>query len=37
MVTIDELHYTHVDEITEFTSTIQHLIREDRQIAVVTH
>lgn len=34
MVTIDELHYTHVDEITEFASTIQHLIREDRQIAV---
>lgn len=34
LVTIDELHYNHVDEITEFAATIQHLVREDRQIAV---
>lgn len=35
LITIDELHYVHQDEITEFATTIQHLVRESREIAVV--
>lgn len=35
LITIDELHYVHQDEITEFATTIQHLVRENREIAVV--
>ncbi|MCP1388243.1 AAA family ATPase [Corynebacterium sp. TA-R-1] len=35
LITIDELHYVHQNEITEFATTIQHLIRENREIAVV--
>ena len=35
LITIDELHYVHQDEIIEFATTIQHLIRENREIAVV--
>ncbi|MDK8795971.1 ATP-binding protein [Corynebacterium sp. MSK041] len=34
LITLDELHYAHMDEIVEFGTTIQHLVREDRQIAV---
>ena len=31
---MDELHYYRQDEVIEFGSTIQHLVREDREIAV---
>lgn len=34
LITLDELHHLHVDEIIQFSSTVQHLVREDRQIAV---
>lgn len=34
LITLDELHYAHMDEVIEFGTTIQHLVREDRQIAV---
>ncbi|MCZ9294711.1 AAA family ATPase [Corynebacterium sp. c8Ua_172] len=34
LITLDELHYPHMDEIVEFGTTIQHLVREDREIAV---
>ena len=34
LITLDELHYAHMDEIIEFGTTIQHLVREDREIAV---
>ena len=34
LITLDELHYAHMDEIVEFGTTIQHLVREDREIAV---
>lgn len=35
LITIDELHYVHQHEITEFATTVQHLVRENREIAVV--
>lgn len=34
LITLDELHYAHMDEIIDFGTTIQHLVREDREIAV---
>ena len=34
LITLNELHYAHMDEIIEFGTTIQHLVREDREIAV---
>lgn len=34
LITLDELHYAHMDEVIEFGTTIQHLVREDREIAV---
>lgn len=34
LITVDELHYYRQDEVIEFGSTIQHLVREDREIAV---
>ncbi len=34
LITLDELHYAHMDEIVEFGTTIQHLVRENREIAV---
>lgn len=34
LITLDELHYAHMDEIVEFGTTIQHLVRQDREIAV---
>lgn len=34
LITLDELHYAHMNEIVEFGTTIQHLVREDREIAV---
>lgn len=34
LITLDELHYAHMDEIIEFGTTIQHLVRENREIAV---
>lgn len=34
LITLDELHYAHMDEIVEFGTTIQHLVREDHEIAV---
>ena len=34
LITLDELHYAHMDEIVEFGTTIQHLVREDREITV---
>lgn len=33
--TVDELHFVHHDEIVEFATAIQHLVREYREIAVV--
>ncbi|WP_113723243.1 ATP-binding protein [Arcanobacterium haemolyticum] len=35
LITLDELHHLQADDIIQFSSTIQHLVREDRQIAVV--
>lgn len=34
LITLDELHYHRRDEVIEFGATIQHLVREDRNIAV---
>lgn len=34
LITLDELHYAHMNEIIEFGTTIQHMVREDREIAV---
>ncbi|MCT1683957.1 ATP-binding protein [Corynebacterium appendicis] len=34
LITLDELHYAHMNEIIEFGTAIQHLVREDREIAV---
>ncbi|MCZ9305557.1 ATP-binding protein [Corynebacterium sp. c9Ua_112] len=34
LITLDELHYAHMDEIIEFGTTIQHLVRENREIAI---
>lgn len=33
-ITLDELHHSQRDEVIEFGTTIQHLVREDREIAV---
>lgn len=33
-ITLDELHYAHMSDIIEFGTTMQHMIREDREIAV---
>lgn len=35
LITVDELHFVHHDEIVEFATAIQHLVRENREIAVV--
>ncbi|WP_172191486.1 ATP-binding protein [Actinomyces faecalis] len=35
MITLDELHHLRTDEIRQLAATIQHLIREDRQICLV--
>ncbi|MDP9831427.1 ATP-binding protein [Trueperella abortisuis] len=34
LITLDELHYHRRAEVIEFATTIQHLVREDRNIAV---
>lgn len=34
LITLDELHYAHMRDIIEFGTTMQHMIREDREIAV---
>lgn len=34
LITLDELHYHRRDEVIEFGTTIQHLVREERNIAV---
>lgn len=34
LITLDELHYAHMHEVVEFGTTIQHLVRENREIAV---
>lgn len=34
LITLDELHYYHQSEIIEFGATIQHLVRENREIAL---
>lgn len=34
LITLDEIHSTRRDELVQFAATVQHLIREDRQIAV---
>lgn len=34
LITLDELHYAHMGDIIEFGTTMQHMIREDREIAV---
>ncbi|KQB86647.1 ATP-binding protein [Corynebacterium lowii] len=34
LITLDELHYLSRAEIIEFATTVQHLLRENRQIAV---
>lgn len=34
LITLDELHYAHMSDIIEFGTTMQHMIREDREIAV---
>lgn len=35
LVTVDEIHRSNRDEIREFAAVVQHLIREERNIAVV--
>lgn len=35
LVTLDELHHLRRDEVIDFAVAVQHLIREDREIAVV--
>lgn len=35
LITVDELHFVHHDEIVEFATAIQHLVRKNREIAVV--
>lgn len=34
LITLDELHYHRRDEVIEFGTTIQHLVREDHNIAL---
>lgn len=34
LITLDELHYAHMQDVIEFGTTIQHLVREGREIAV---
>ncbi|WIM71035.1 ATP-binding protein [Corynebacterium suedekumii] len=34
LITLDELHYSVRDEVRDFGATIQHLVREDAEIAV---
>lgn len=34
LITLDELHYIRREEVADFGVTIQHLVREDREIAV---
>lgn len=34
LITLDELHYFRRDEVIDFAATIQHLVREDHNIAV---
>ena len=34
LITLDEMHYRRSDELIEFGATIQHLVREGREIAV---
>lgn len=35
LITLDEMHHRRGDEVIEFGATIQHLVREGREIAVV--
>lgn len=35
LITVDELHFVHHDEIVEFATAIQHLVRENLDVAVV--
>lgn len=35
LVTLDELHHLRREEVIDFTVAVQHLVREDREIAVV--
>lgn len=34
LITVDELHYYRKEEVIEFATTIQHLVRENKNIAV---
>lgn len=34
LITLDEMHHQHSQEVIEFGATIQHLVREDEEIAV---
>ncbi|GAA1470938.1 ATP-binding protein [Corynebacterium felinum] len=34
LITLDELHFNRKDELIDFGATIQHLVRENREIAV---
>ncbi|MDU0969352.1 MAG: ATP-binding protein [Actinomycetaceae bacterium] len=34
LITLDELHHSNVDEVVEFATTIQHMVREGRLVAV---
>ena len=34
LITVDELHHYRRDEVLEFGAVVQHLVREDREIAV---
>ncbi|WP_350354685.1 hypothetical protein [Corynebacterium aquatimens] len=34
LITLDELHYAHMQDIVEFGTTIQHMVRDGREIAV---
>ena len=34
LITLDELHYAHMQDVIEFGTTIQHMVREGREIAV---
>lgn len=36
LITIDEIHRKNLDELRHLAATVQHLIREDREIAFVT-
>jgi len=35
LITVDELHHRHIDELRELAITVQHLFRGDREVAFV--